>query len=91
MAIPAITYFNPSTGERYTGDYNIYAIAEKTVYHPLTLVDRPIPRTRSRCGGSSELDTKKGLDLLFEAVGEPGDRNSLQYEFTLGAPLYGTL
>jgi porin len=35
------------------------------------------------------LDTKRGLDLLFEVVGEPGDRNSLMYEAQMGARYTG--
>jgi porin len=70
-------YTNPSTGQVYHGNYNAYAIVEKTVYHPI--------------GADGKLDTKKGLDLLFEFVGEPGDRNSLQYEFTMGGRYTGLI
>jgi porin len=70
-------YTNPATGEIYHGDYNAYGIVEKTVYHPV--------------GTDGRLDTKKGLDLLFEFVGEPGDRNSLQYEFTTGGRYTGLI
>ena len=40
-------------------------------------------------GGRAMLDTKRGLDLLAEFIGEPGDRNPLQYEFTFGARYTG--
>jgi porin len=69
------TYTNPATGQVYNQDFNIYGIVEKTVYHPT--------------GNDGKLDTKRGLDLLFEAVGEPGDRNALQYEFTAGGRYTG--
>jgi porin len=68
-------YSNPNTGERYRGDFTAYALAEKTVYHP------------TNAGGKLEL--KKGLDLLLEFVGAPGDRNYLEYEITLGARYTG--
>jgi porin len=68
-------YANPATGQVYHQDYNIYAIAEKTVYHPM--------------GTDGKLDTKKGLDLLFEFVGESGDRNALEYEATFGGRYTG--
>ena len=70
-------YTNPATGEAYHQDYNIYAIAEKTVFHPM--------------GTDGRLDTKKGLDLLFEFVGEPGDRNALEYEATFGGRYTGLI
>jgi porin len=70
-------YTNPSTRQVYHGDYNIYGIAEKTVYRPM--------------GTDGKLDTKKGLDLLLELVGEPGDRNALQYEATLGGRYTGLI
>ncbi len=68
-------YTNPATGKHYRGDYNIYAIAEKTVFRPE--------------GTDGKVDPKKGLDMLFEFVGEPGDRNALQYEFTMGGRYTG--
>jgi porin len=68
-------YADPATGQVYHNDYNAYAIVEKTVYHPVGL--------------DGKLDTKKGLDLLFEFVGEPGDRNPLEYEFTMGGRYTG--
>jgi porin len=70
-------YTNPATGQHYRGDYNAYLTLEKTVYHP-TAAD-------------GKLETKKGLDLLFEFVGEPGDRNPLQYEVTAGARYTGLI
>ena len=81
-ATPDNGYANPATGQLYHGDYNIYATVEKTVYHPEGMAD---PKDMK----GSTLDTKKGLDLLFQFVGEPGDRNSLQYEFTTGARYTG--
>jgi porin len=71
------SFVNPATGEDYHEDYNIYGIAEKTVYHPL--------------GSDGKVDSKKGLDLLFQFVGEPGDRNALQYEFTTGGRYTGLI
>ena len=71
------TYDNPQTGEVYYEDVNIYGIVEKTVYHPK--------------GPDGKLDTKKGLDLLFETVDGPGDRNPLQYEFTFGGRYTGLI
>ena len=73
---PKGVYTNPATGEHYHGDYNIYFTAEKTVYHPI----RDAPDPKDMKPGGEVLDTKRGLDLLFEFVGEPGDRNPLQYE-----------
>jgi porin len=70
-----VRYTNPATGQLYHGDFNAYGIVEKTVYHPMDQ--------------DGKLDTKKGLDLLFQFVGEPGDRNSLQYEFTAGGRYTG--
>jgi porin len=68
-------YVNADTGEIYQNDYNIYGIVEKTVYHP--------------SGEDGKVDIKRGLDLLFEAVGEPGDRNTLQYEAEIGGRYTG--
>ncbi len=70
-------YVNPATNQPYGHDYNAYAVVEKTVYRPL--------------GMDGKIDTKKGLDLLFEFVGEPGDRNPLQYEFTTGGRYTGLI
>jgi len=72
-----VAYTNPATGQSYNSDYNAYATVEKTVYHPLGL--------------DGKLDTKKGLDLLFQFVGEPGDRNPLQYEFSTGGRYTGLI
>jgi porin len=87
-ANPAVRYTNPSTGQLYHGDYNIYATVEKTVYHPEKTVDSKDPKDMKEVNGTT-LDTKRGLDLLFQFVGEPGDRNPLQYEFTLGGRYTG--
>ena len=84
---PDVRYINPSTGQIYHGDYNIYATVEKTVYHPMKLDSDP----KDMKSMKETLDTKKGLDLLFEFVGEPGDRNPLQYEFTFGARYTGLI
>ena len=70
-------YSNPYTGEKYRGDITAYALAEKTVYHP-----EIAPGT---------LDLKKGLDLLVEFLGAPGDRNNLEFEFTAGARYTGLI
>ena len=65
-ADPNVIYYNPATNQEYRGDFNAYLTIEKTVYHPLD--------------HNGKLATDKGLDLLFEFVGEPGDRNPLEYE-----------
>jgi porin len=84
-------YINPNTGQNYSGDYNIYFTAEKTVYHPMKLAPSTTdPKdVKSMRSGGEELDTTRGLDLLFEFVGEPGDRNPLQYEATFGGRYTG--
>jgi len=87
-ANPAVRYTNPSTNQLYHGDYNIYATVEKTVYHPEKTVDSKDPKDMKEVRGTT-LDTKRGLDLLFQFVGEPGDRNPLQYEFTMGGRYTG--
>ena len=92
-ANPDVPYTNPATGELYHGDYNAYATVEKTVYHPESTGMAPSnakdpKEVQSTTGG---LDMNKGLDLLFEFVGEPGDRNPLQYEFTFGARYTGLI
>jgi len=76
-ADPSSIYFNPATNQEYRGDFNAYATIEKTVYHPLD--------------HDGKLSTDKGLDLLFEFVGEPGDRNPLQYEVTTGGRYTGLI
>ncbi len=76
-ADPNVIYHNPATNQEYRGDFNAYLTIEKTVYHP---VDR---------GG--KLATDKGLDLLLELVGEPGDRNPLEYEVTSGGRYTGLI
>jgi len=86
MGEPGGGYINPQTGQHYASDYNIYFTAEKTVYHPMTLVPAD---PKDMKGGREVLDTKRGLDLLFEFVGEPGDRNPLMYEAQLGARYTG--
>jgi porin len=83
-------YVNPATGQQYGHDYNIYAVAEKTLYHPLKLSEARDPKDMKEMRGSS-LDTTKGLDMLWEFVGEPGDRNPLDYEFTMGARYTGLI
>jgi porin len=70
-------YVNPATTEHYHQDINVYGIVEKTVFHPTGL--------------DGKIDQTKGLDLLFQFVGEPGDRNSLQYEFTFGGRYTGLI
>jgi porin len=87
-ATPDVRYFNPATNQLYHGDYNIYATVEKTVYHPESMEGPSDPKDMKNSKGET-LDTKKGLDLLFEFVGEPGDRNPLQYEFTFGGRYTG--
>lgn len=70
-------YVNPYTGESYRGDYNAYVVVEKTVYHPT--------------GTDGKLEAKKGLDLVSEFIGAPGDRNPLQYEITAGGRYTGLI
>jgi porin len=88
---PDVRYTNPATGQLYHGDYNIYATVEKTVYHPESEESVRDPKDMKEMKEKSVLDTKKGLDLLFEFVGAPGDRNALQYEFTAGARYTGLI
>jgi porin len=88
---PDVRYTNPATGKLYHGDYNIYATVEKTVYHPEEVESVRDPKDMKEMKERDVLDTKKGLDLLFEFVGAPGDRNSLQYEFTTGARYTGLI
>ena len=76
-ADPSSIYFNPATNQEYRSDFNAYATIEKTVYHPL--------------GRDGKLSTDKGLDLLFEFVGEPGDRDPLQCEVTTGGRYTGLI
>ena len=85
---PDTPYNNPATGQLYHGDYNIYATVEKTVYHPLKLVQSNDPKDM-KSSTSEVLDTSRGLDLLFQFYGEPGDRNPFQYEFTMGGRYTG--
>jgi porin len=70
-------YSNPATGQLYSGDFTAYALAEKTVYHPV--------------GTDGKLQVKKGLDLMLEFVDAPGDRNSLQDEITFGSRYTGLI
>jgi porin len=70
-------YSNPATNQEYRGDFNAYATIEKTVFHPLGRDGKPA--------------MDKGLDLLFQFVGEPGDRNSIQYEATTGGRYTGLI
>jgi porin len=72
-----VIYYNPATGREYRGDFNAYATFEKTIFHPLDGNGKPI--------------ATKGLDLLLEMVGEPGDRNPLEYEATLGGRYTGLI
>ncbi|HEY8966296.1 MAG TPA: carbohydrate porin, partial [Candidatus Methylacidiphilales bacterium] len=69
-------YYDQSTGAPVSGDYTVYGLIEKSVYHPTV---------------KGKLDTARGLDLLGEGVYAPGDRNFLQYEGTLGARYTGLL
>jgi porin len=67
------TAFDPATntytGAPVRGDYSLYAIAEKSVYHPVE---------------NGKLNTAKGVDLLGEFTYAPGDRNLLEWEVDLG-------
>jgi porin len=70
-------YSNPSTGQNYRGDFTAYGLIEKTVFHPLS--------------SAGKLELNKGLDLLLEALGAPGDRNALEYEVVLGGRYTGLI
>ena len=70
-------YSNPDTGVNYRGNFTAYGLAEKTVYHPTA--------------ESGKLDKNKGLDLLLEFVGAPGDRNPLEFEVTAGTRYTGLI
>ncbi|MEJ0091666.1 MAG: carbohydrate porin [Limisphaerales bacterium] len=70
-------YSNPDTGENYRGNFTAYGLAQKTVYHPTD--------------ADGKLELKKGLDLLLEFVGAPGDRNPLEFEVTAGARYTGLI
>ena len=70
-------YSNPATNEHNNGDFSAYGQAEKTVYHP--------------ADGNGNLELNKGLDLLLELVGAPGDRNPLEFEVTAGARYTGLI
>ncbi|MDD5262004.1 MAG: carbohydrate porin [Methylacidiphilales bacterium] len=72
-----LSYMNPSTGKIYRNDYNLYGVIEKTVYHPT--------------GPDGSLQTKKGLDLLFQSIGAPGDRNPIEFEFSAGGRYTGLI
>jgi len=72
-----IIYTNPNTGQHYRGDFTAYGLAEKTVYHPTD--------------GAGNLAVKKGLDLLVEFLGAPGDLNNLEFEFTSGGRYTGLI
>jgi len=87
---PDVRYTNPATGQVLHGDYNIYTTVEKTVYHPESTESVRDPKDM-KSSTTTTLDTKKGLDLLFEFVGEPGDRNPLQYEVQVGGRYTGLI
>jgi porin len=70
-------YSNPATGEKYRGDFTAYGIAEKAVFHPQ--------------GHDGKLELDKGLDMVVEVLGAPGDRNPLAYEFTMGGRYTGLI
>jgi porin len=86
-ATPDVNYSNPATGQSYRGDYNIYGTIEKTVYHPEISMAAD-PKDIKAIPGQT-LDLNRGLDLLLEVVGEPGDRNPLDYEVTFGGRYTG--
>ena len=58
-------------------------------YHP-PLVTPEDPKDMADHRGET-VDKTKGLDLLFEFVGAPGDRNPLDYEFTMGGRYTGLI
>ncbi len=86
---PDVRYTNAATGQLYHGDYNIYAIAEKTVYHPPMLSTSSDPKDMKSMRSTEGVDKLRGLDLLAEFVASPGDRNALGYEATFGARYTG--
>jgi porin len=70
-------YTDPSTGQRLRGNFTAYGLIEQTVYHPTD--------------ASGNLQLKKGLDVLCEFLGAPGDRNDLEFELTAGARYTGLI
>jgi porin len=74
---PMSTFSNPATGQHSRGDFTVYGLAEKTVYHPTDAI--------------GNLELHKGLDLLFEFVGAPSDRNAFACEVTAGARYTGLI
>ena len=71
-----VSYVNPDTEAHMHGDYTAYALAEKTVYHPVE---------------DGKLNLNKGLDLLLELLQAPEDRNPLSYEATFGGRYTGLI
>ncbi len=67
----------PHTGQTYKGNLTAYALAQKSVYHPMN--------------GRGQLDLKRGFDALLEVVGSPGDRNPLAFEITAGGRYTGLI
>ena len=70
-------FANIRTGQEYTGNMNGYLTIEKTVYHPM--------------GDKGNVDTNRGLDLLFQMFGEPADRNPVDFEATFGGRYTGLI
>jgi porin len=62
-------YGDYSTGESVKGNYVMYYSMQKSVYHPTE---------------NGKLNTDKGLDILFQALSAPGDRNPVDFESLMG-------
>jgi|GEM_PF-2379441 len=91
-------YTDLYSGEPLRDDYNVYLTLEKTVYHPRHTVvgdGKSIVDGKTTVDGKStsseELDLKKGLDLMLELVGAPGDRNPLEFEALFAARYTGLI
>ncbi|MDE1170193.1 MAG: carbohydrate porin [Verrucomicrobium sp.] len=69
------TGYTATGTQTFNNDYNIYAEATKSVYHPRL--------------SNGKLDTTKGLDLFVYNIGAPGDRNAYEYEFMTGGRYTG--
>ncbi|PAW76282.1 MAG: hypothetical protein B9S32_15655 [Verrucomicrobia bacterium Tous-C9LFEB] len=58
-----------SNGESVRGNVVAYFSVQKSVYHPME---------------NGKLNTDKGLDILFQALGAPHDRNPIAFESLMG-------
>lgn len=69
-------YTDLATGRSLDGNYVGYFSLNKSVYHPME---------------NGKLNTEKGLDVLFQLMGAPGDRNSRELETLLGLRYTGLI